>query len=87
MIELQELRYQYRYGTVLYCTVPYRTVCYIYRTVWYRPENLEIMERGEADPILSRGYGADRREILERRGAALMEYDNDRREAPRLTAL
>jgi hypothetical protein len=25
-----------------------------------------------ADPIYARGYGAERREILERRGAALM---------------
>ena len=42
-----------RYGIVLYCTVPYlyRTVLYIYRTVRYRTKNLEIMERGEADPI------------------------------------
>ena len=45
------VRYQYRYGTVVYCTIPYRTVWYIYRTVRYRTENLEILERGEADPI------------------------------------
>jgi hypothetical protein len=38
-------------GTVLYCTVPYRAVWYIYRTVRYRTENLEILERGEAGPI------------------------------------
>jgi hypothetical protein len=44
-------QYQYRLGTVLYCTVRYRTVWYIYRTVLYRNENLEILERGEADPI------------------------------------
>ncbi len=44
------VRYQYRYGNVQYrCT--YRTVWYIYRTVRYRIENLEIVERGEADPI------------------------------------
>ena len=29
------VRYQYRYGTVLYCTVPYRTIWYIYRMVRY----------------------------------------------------
>ncbi len=40
-----------RYGTVLYGTLPYGTVWYIYRTVRYRTKNLEIMERGEADPI------------------------------------
>ncbi len=63
-----------------------------YGTVRYRTENLEILERGEADPILARGYGAERREILERRGAAIMgydtvPYDNDRREAPLIKAL
>ena len=31
-----------QYGTELYGTVPYCTVWYIYRTVWYRTENLEI---------------------------------------------
>ena len=45
------VRYQYRYGTVLYYSVPYRVVWYIYRTVQYRTENLEILERGEANPI------------------------------------
>ncbi len=40
-----------QYGIVLYGTVPYCTVWYIYRTVRYRYENLEILERGEADPI------------------------------------
>ncbi len=54
-----------RYGTVLYgtstgtvrhCSVRYRTVRYGTFTVWYgtvpyRTENLEIMGRGEADPI------------------------------------
>ena len=38
-------------GAVMYCTVPYRAVWYIYRTVRHRIENLEIPERGEADPI------------------------------------
>ncbi len=45
------------------------------------------MERREADPIHAREYGAERREVLERRGAALMGYDNDRREAPRIKEL
>jgi hypothetical protein len=40
-----------RYGTVLYGTVPYGTVLYIYRSVRYRTKNLEILERGEPDPI------------------------------------
>ena len=39
------VRYRYRYGTVLYCTV--KLSC----TVPYRTENLKIMERREADPI------------------------------------
>ena len=43
-------------GTVRYCIVRYRTVLYgmvhlPYGTVRYRTENLEILERGEADPI------------------------------------
>jgi len=47
-----------RYGTVRYCTVPvrYGTVLFgmvhlPYGAVRYRTENLEILERGEADPI------------------------------------
>ncbi len=40
-----------RYGTVLYGTVPYGMVHLPYRTAPYRTENLEIVERGEADPI------------------------------------
>ena len=45
-----------RYGTVRYCTVRYLTVRYgtfteWYGTVPYRTENLEILERGEPDPI------------------------------------
>ena len=40
------------YDTIKYGTLPYvRTVWYIYRTVRYRTENLEILERGEEDPI------------------------------------
>ena len=50
------VRYQYRYGTVLYGTVPYGTVPYgmvhlRHGTLLYRTENLEILERGEADSI------------------------------------
>ncbi len=46
-----------RYGAVLYCTlrlygtVPYGMVHLPYGTVPYRAENLEILERREADPI------------------------------------
>ena len=45
------VRYGTSTGTVMCCTVPYRTVWYIYRTVRYRTENLKILERGAADPI------------------------------------
>jgi hypothetical protein len=46
-----------RYGTILYCTVLYGTLPYHgivhlpFGTVRYRTENLEILERGEPDPI------------------------------------
>ena len=46
-----------RYGMVLYCTIRYRTVRYCtftelpYGTVPYRTKNLELLERGEPDPI------------------------------------
>ena len=54
---------------------PQKNVAYLYaRTVRciYRTENLEILERREADPIKAMGYAVERRKILERRGAALM---------------
>ena len=74
-----------RYGTVLYGTLPYGMVHLPYGTVPYlKPRNPTTRRSGS---YLGKGYGAKSREILERRGAALMGYDNDRREAPRIKAL
>ena len=70
--------------SVLYGTVPSRIVLYIliqkpygtvrYRTVMYRTLRYRTVRYLTLH-------------TLERRGAALMEYDNDRRESPRIKAL
>ena len=39
-----------RYGTIMYGTAPYGMEHLPYGTVPYRSENLEILERREADP-------------------------------------
>ena len=69
---------------VLYGTVPYRTVLYIiikkpYGTVPYGTVMYCTLQYRTVRYLTVH--------TLERRGAALMEYDNDRREAPRIKAL